>query len=317
MRDAQHVPGGGPEGKAPLRRWVTCAVAAVSLSTLSLAVIPVTATAAGGAGGAGATYVSLGDSYVSGPLIPNQSLDPLGCLRSSADYPADTAAALGLSLTDISCSGATTSNMNNPQNVTPGPPNPPQLSVVTSGTQVVSLSIGGNDIGFVSILENCLAYTPAGPTPVGQTCQSYYDPNGDDKLGASIEALEPVIAGIIQQIHTQAPSAKVFVVGYPDILPKKGACWPSMPIQTSDALYLNSKEIQLDGVLKTAATENKAIFVNTYNASEGHNACEPESKRWIEPVIPASSAAPVHPNAAGMAGEAKLLEAAMKRAGIS
>jgi hypothetical protein len=315
MRDAQHVPGSGPKGKTPLRRWVTGAVAAVSLSTLSLALIPVTATAADGAG---ATYVSLGDSYVSGPLIPNQSLDPLGCLRSSADYPADAAAALGLSLTDISCSGATTSNMYNPQNVTPGPANPPQLSVITSATQVVSLSIGGNDVGFVSILENCLAYTPSGPTPVGPTCQGYYDPNGNDQLGAAIAALEPVIAAIIQQIHTQAPSAKIFVVGYPDILPvKKGACWPSVPIQTSDGLYLNSKEVQLDGVLKTAATENKAIYVNTYNASEGHNACEPESKRWVEPLIPATSAAPVHPNAAGMAGEAKLLEAAMKRAGIS
>lgn len=313
MRDALHVPERSRRAAALTGRWLPMVVLATAISATALVVLP----GAGVAAGTGATYVSLGDSYTSGPLIPDQSLDPLGCLRSSKDYPADTAAALGLALTDVSCSGATTSNMYNSQNVTPGPANPPQLSVITSSTQAVSLQIGGNDIGFVSILENCAALTPWGPTQVGQTCQSYYDPNGDDELGAQIAALEPTIAAIVQQIHVQAPSAKVFVVGYPAILPASGGCWPSMPIESSDVSYLNAKEQQLDGVLKTAATQNGAVYVDTYTPSEKHNACTAESTRWVEPLFPGSSAAPVHPNKAGMAAIAKLLEAAMKKAGIS
>lgn len=314
MRHPQHVPAKGPRRWGPLARRTPSAIAATALACLVLGVVP---------GGAGATtggtppsYVALGDSYTAGPLIPNQEDDPLGCLRSDHNYPTLTAAAFGLGLTDMSCSGATTADMNSSQGVTPGP-NPPQFSAITPTTSVVSLSIGGNDIGFVSILENCAALTPWGPTKVGQTCQSYYDPNGDDELGASIKALEPTIASLLQQVHSLAPSAVVFVVGYPAILPATGACWPSMPLETSDALYLRSKEIQLDGVLKTAATKNGAVYVNTYTASASHNACTKESRRWVEPLFPGSSAAPVHPNARGMAGEAGLLETAMEAAGIS
>lgn len=281
-----------------------------------LVVVPVAAAAAGGAStSAPETYVALGDSYTAGPLIPNQETDPLGCLRSDHNYPTLAAAALGLSLTDMSCSGATTGDMTSSQGVTPGP-NPPQFSPITTATSVVSLSIGGNDIGFTSILENCAALTPWGPTKVGQSCQSYYDPNGDDQLGAQIKALEPKIASLVQQIHTLAPSAVVFVVGYPAILPSTGACWPSMPLETSDALYLRQKEIQLDGVLSTAAKKNGAVYVNTYGPSASHNACTSESHRWVEPLFPGSSAAPVHPNARGMAGMAGVLETAMTAAGV-
>ncbi|MFN8016872.1 MAG: hypothetical protein U0P45_01980 [Acidimicrobiales bacterium] len=72
-----------------------------------------------------AAYVALGDSYTAGPLILNQSLNPLGCLRSDRNYPHLTAPNIKAStFTDVSCSGATTSDMFNTQGVTPGP-NPP------------------------------------------------------------------------------------------------------------------------------------------------------------------------------------------------
>ncbi len=82
----------------------------------------------------GTNYVALGDSYTAGPLIPDQSLSPLGCLRSDHNYPSLIAPTLGLSgsFTDVSCSGAETNEMFNAQNVTPGPANPPQLSAITS-----------------------------------------------------------------------------------------------------------------------------------------------------------------------------------------
>ena len=70
---------------------------------------------AAAANASAATYTALGDSYAAGPLIPNQSLNPLGCLRSDHNYAHLTAAAKGLTLTDVSCSGATTNDMTESQ----------------------------------------------------------------------------------------------------------------------------------------------------------------------------------------------------------
>jgi lysophospholipase L1-like esterase len=263
------------------------------------------------------TYVALGDSYASGPLIPNQQMDPLGCLRSDHNFASLTAAALGLSLTDMSCAGAEISQMTTSQNVTIGT-NPPQLSALSPSTSVVSLQISGNDIGFSSIIENCAALTPWGPTSVGQTCQGHYDSGGVNQLANSINAVAPRLATVIQEIHADAPAAKVFVVGYPDILPSTGdGCWPALPLTFADSPYLYNTEVELDTMIATEAKENGATYVDTFTPSENYNACTSSSTRWIEPLIPDTLAAPVHPNATGEAGMAGLLEAAMRAQGIS
>jgi len=283
-------------------------VAAMAAVVFSAALAVVTGS---GAAATGAAYVALGDSYTSGPVIPTQSSVAGGCDRSNHNYPSDVAAALNLTLTDVSCSGATTANiLNTTQDVSPGPDNPPQLTAVGSATQLVSLQVGGDDLGFTSIIENCLALTPWGPTKVGANCRNYYDPNGKNSLANDITALALPIATILADIHNTAPNAKVFVLGYPDILPQNGACWPSMPFETADAEYLNSIEQDLNTMLQETAQANSATFVNTYTPSEGHNACTAESTRWVEPIVPASAADPVHPNANGEAAMASELEQA-------
>jgi lysophospholipase L1-like esterase len=286
----------------------TGAGAVATVFSAALTTVPAT-----GAAAASVSYVALGDSYTSGPKIPTQSSAAGGCDRSNHNYPSDVAAdtALGLTLTDVSCSGATTANiLNTTEDVSPGPNNPYQLSAVTSGTAVVSLQVGGDDLGFTSIIENCVALTPWGPTKVGANCRNYYDPNGNNTLASAITALTQPIATILADIHHTAPNAKIFVVGYPDILPQNGACWPSMPFETADAEYLNSIEQDLNTMLQTTAGANGATFVNTYTPSESHNACTPKSTRWVEPIVPASPADPVHPNANGEAAMAQELEQA-------
>jgi len=280
--------------------------ASAALFSAALTVVAGTGTAA-----TAATYVAMGDSYTSGPKIPTQSSAAGGCDRSNHNYPSDAAAALKFTLTDVSCSGATTANiLITAQVVSPGPDNPPQLTALGSGTQFVSLQIGGDDLGFTSILENCAALTPWGPTKVGANCRNYYDPSGNNSLANAVTALAQPIGSILADIHTAAPKAKVFVVGYPDILPQNGACWPSMPFETADAEYLNSVEEDLNTMLQATAGSNGATFVNTYTPSESHNACTPESTRWVEPIVPGSSADPVHPNANGEAAMASELEQA-------
>jgi len=246
------------------------------------------------------SYVSLGDSYTAGPIIPVQQTDPLGCLRSDHNYPHLVAAALGVSdFHDPSCSGAETGDMTNAQGVSPGP-NPPQFDSLSTNTQLVTLGIGGNDIGFSEIVENC-----SSPTPTGHPCQDHYVVNGHDELSDRIDMTAPKVAAVLQGIHQRAPRAQIFVVAYLAILPESGpGCWPQLPITPDDVPYLRGVEKKLNAMLATQAGANDGKFVDAYTASIGHDACQIPGFRWVEPAVPASPAAPVHPNLFGMQGYA-------------
>jgi GDSL-like Lipase/Acylhydrolase family len=274
---------------------------AFALALVVIAVFGVIGAAAANA----ATYTALGDSYASGPLIPNQSLSPLGCLRSDHNYAHLTATAKGLTLTDVSCSGATTADMTEAQNVEPGP-NPPQFNGLSAGTNDVSVTIGGNDIGFTEIIENCITYNP-----FSSPCKNQYDSGGHDQLAERIANAAPKVAAVLQGIHARSPNARVFVVNYPDILPTGSGCWPTMPLSYTDVPYLHATEERLNSMLATEASLYGATVVNWYGASVGHDSCKSSSTRWVEPLIPGELAYPVHPNKAGMAGGAAVLEAAI------
>jgi hypothetical protein len=246
------------------------------------------------------SYVALGDSYTAGPLIPLQETDPLGCLRSDHNYPHLVAAALGVgNFRDPSCSGAETGDMTNAQNVDPGP-NPPQFDSLDAGSQLVTLGIGGNDIGFTEIAESC-----ASPTPTGHPCQDRYVVNGHDELAERIDATAPKVAAVIDGIHRRAPKARIFVVAYLAILPETGpGCWPQLPMTPEDVPYLRGVEKKLNGMLAEQAAASHSTFVDAYTASIGHDACQLPGARWVEPVVPTTPAAPVHPNLFGMQGYA-------------
>jgi hypothetical protein len=101
-------------------------VAAATVVAAALTLLSSTVTASAATLPRFSRYVALGDSYTAGPLVPLQRLDPVGCLRSTANYPAQLAARLRIrSFTDVSCSGADTSDMTIAQDVAFGP-NPPQ-----------------------------------------------------------------------------------------------------------------------------------------------------------------------------------------------
>src|SRR5918992_6012306 len=94
------------------RRWV---IALILLPLLAVPAVPAQAESAT------ARYVALGDSFTSGPLIPVQYGTPLGCLRSTNNYPALLARRLNPgTFVDVSCGGADTADMTSAQDVTPG-----------------------------------------------------------------------------------------------------------------------------------------------------------------------------------------------------
>jgi lysophospholipase L1-like esterase len=278
--------------------------AGVALVAAAAVVVPLAANASA------PSYVALGDSYTAGPGVqPVDSTAPLLCLRSLANYPHLTATALGLSLADRSCSAADTSNMTAAQ----FPGQAPQFDALTSSTSVVTIGIGGNDNNlFLSAFIGCSITDAVDFLDVGAPCKSI---NGDLFVN-EISADAPNLGQALTTIHDVSPSAKVFVIGYPDVLPQRGNCYPQLPLTTGDVSYLNGVELALNAMLQHEATANGATYVDTYTASIGHDACKSEAVRWIEPVVPGTpDSFPVHPNARGEAADARAVEAALRSAG--
>src|SRR4051812_2318594 len=163
------------------------AVVAAVLATLSINVT----------GAAADSYVALGDSYAAGPVIPLQ-IQPYGCLKSDHNYAHLAAPQLTpLALRDPSCSGAETDDMTQAQGVSPGP-NPPQFNSLGSDTTLVTLQIGGNDIGFSGIAEGCFSTSPNGPS-----CRGEYVHDGRDEVSERIAETAPKVAAVIQGIHAR------------------------------------------------------------------------------------------------------------------
>ena len=281
---------------------VRCAVALVGLS---LVAAPGVAQAATG------PYVSLGDSYTAAPLVPNPTGSPIGCGRSTNNYPSDVARAiLPASFTDASCSSATTVDMTQSQSVPFGGTNPPQFNSLRSNDTLVTLGIGGNDAGLISVAEECATLDAF--APFGTRCKNHYTSSGSDPNVAAITATGPKVAAVLQGIHTRAPNARVLIVGYPDGLPINGSsCWPLVPMSAGDISYFNSLETRLNSVIASTAASNGATFVDTFNSSIGHDACKAPGTAWVNGIVPTSAAFPLHPNQAGEANMARQVLAAL------
>jgi hypothetical protein len=251
-------------------------------------------------------YVALGDSYAAGPLIPDPVL-PIGCIKSSNNYARLAAPSIGQPLRDATCSGAKTTHMTQQQNVDPDGPNPPQFNRLDANTRIASLTIGGNDIGFSDIVQNCITWNP-----FDRPCQKRYVVNGVDTISQKINQTAPLVDAVLDGIRSRSPSARTFVVNYPAIFPETGSgCFPQMPVSFSDVGYLRNKQRELNTMLANQAAANGARLVNWYQASIGHDACKNSSTRWVEPIVPGNWAASVHPNRSGMQGAANALVAAV------
>lgn len=251
-------------------------------------------------------YVALGDSYASAPMVPGQ-VDPT-CLRSDNNYPSLVARSKSARLTDVTCSGATTANMASVQGAVPA-----QFEALNRGTDLVTVTVGGNDIGFSTILGTCAHVTAA--DPAGAPCRAYFTASGTDAVTGSIEQAAPKVAKVLRGIHRRAPHARVVVVGYPDLFPEDGVGCTSakVPLAAGDFSYLRDKEKELNKMLARQAHRNGAQYVDTYKPTIGHDLCQPVANRWIETFAPETPAAPVHPNAAGESAMAGAVQRGLAR----
>jgi lysophospholipase L1-like esterase len=234
-------------------------------------------------------YVALGDSYAAGPgILP---IDPnLACQRSERNYPNVAAAMLGAELNDVTCSGATVDDLTTNQS----PTIPPQLNALTPDTDLVSLTIGGNDVGLIQLALSCVNLLPE---PIGVSCARQNTAGGTDLVSERIAQVAPTIGAAIDAIKQRSPQAKVLLVGYGIYLRPNG-CYPITPLFRTDANYIQAKVNELVDATAAQAAAHGATFVDT--RVPGHDACSPPAQKWLEGFIPTSVATPLHPNANGM-----------------
>lgn len=254
-------------------------------------------------------YVALGDSYSSAAgVAPFVLTAPATCSRSTLNYAHDIAAQTRpSSFTDVTCSGATTSDFFASQAAGVAP----QLDAVTRSTRLVTMTIGGNDEGvFVNSFFGCA--TISSTNIMGNPCQQRYGTTFTDQI---VNQTYPHLVAALTAVRQKAPAATVVILGYPQILPPVGelSCYPSMPIAMGDVPWLNHEEAVLNAAVSKAAQQTGARFVDMSAISAGHDACTPIGTRWVEPAIGPVNAAPVHPNATGEAAMAAQTLAALGR----
>lgn len=267
--------------------------AVLSALFVSLVLVAPPAQAHGGHGPV--RYVALGDSYsaASGVLPPDLTAPPQ-CLRSTANYPHVIAAATGARLTDVTCGGADTGDYLTAQY----PGVAPQLDAVTRDTQVITMTIGGNDSGvFIDSITRCGA---AGLSTLGRgsPCRDRYGSSFEDIIRTTTY---PSLVQTLRAVRAKAPRAEIAILGYPSILPATGGCFPQMPVAEGDVPYLRGVQATLDDAIRRAAKAAGVTYVDLSRVSEGHDACQPLGVRWVEPVVGGTNPVVVHPNALGAA----------------
>lgn len=236
-----------------------------------------------------------GDSYsaASGVLPPDPTAFP-GCLRSSANYANVIGRKVDVKLADVTCGGADTGDYFTSQY--DGVPR--QLAALSTNTQLITMTIGGNDSGvFINSIVECGS---AGLSTAGQghPCKDKY---GDSFKRTIREKTYPSLVKALKAVHRKSPRAEVAIIGYPWILPKAKGCFTKVTVAKGDVPYLRYLQATLNDAVQRAAAATGTTYVNLNEVSDGHDACKPIGTRWVEPVLQGTNPVIMHPNALGEA----------------
>jgi|SRR5579871_296636 len=246
---------------------------------------------------AGSRYVAIGSSFAAGPGVPSRVPgSPLLAGRSSGNYAHLVAAALGLDLDDVSYSGATTADILRTQ-----------LDAVTATTSLVTITAGGNDVGFLgrltlASLPRLLRTLP----PIAARIASFGDPGAVEGRFAQLASN---LATIADRLRRQAPACRVLAVDYLTILPPVGHD-SLAPMPPAIAEWGRGIATRLADAIRGAAGAAGWDYVSASAASVEHHAwsVSPWTQRFRYSL---QGGAPYHPNATGMAAVAGLVQDAL------
>jgi lysophospholipase L1-like esterase len=233
-----------------------------------------------------ATYVAMGDSYATGVGTGTYYPDSGECLRGPLAYPLLVASRLGAQLDFTACSGAEIADLLEQQ-----------LGALSDASGYVSVSIGGNDAGFGSVITRC-----ALPLPL--ICGR--------AIAAARAYIRWVLPGRLETVYAairdHAPAARVAVVGYPRAFNGED-CDAATFFSPSEEAGLNRTANLLARTERATAAAYGFAFVDPRHAFSGHAVCDPEA--WLNglssPIVES-----YHPNAAGHRAYAHLLYRAFR-----
>ncbi|MGW2288380.1 SGNH/GDSL hydrolase family protein [Streptomyces phaeochromogenes] len=299
---------------------IRLAVLGSAAALAAAALVPVQLAGATPAAAAAYDWVALGDSYTAG-VIPAAGdtfeVPRDGCERTDRSYPQVIDRDLGslIDLTNVSCGAATIEDVTfNAQEPIgrhlppfsedpdyPFPPVPPQSEAVSSGTDVVTVGVGGNTLGFAEILLTCLQLGD-GSGGVGTPCRD----DLADNIPARLTKVGQDYDDMLATLHERAPQAKIVNVGYPTVIPEDTSkCryndWEQFAsITPGDLDWLRDDVLKpLNATIEKTAGEHEDAFVDLTPSSRNHSVCD--AGRWVEGVFATfpTDVAFVHPNAKG------------------
>jgi lysophospholipase L1-like esterase len=230
---------------------------------------------------AGARYVALGSSFASGAGIPRES-GP--CRRSDHSYPNLVADAWDLVLVDETCAGATTAD------VLDG-----QIDSVTASTELVTITVGGNDISYSATADACAG---------SGSCSNTVDEE-------AVAALPGSLRDVIDAAQTRAPDATIVVVTYPRVVPAQTCA--ALSFTSNEADLVRGLGQSLEDALVSAAADEDVLVADPYRM-DGHGPCASRAVRWVEGASAGRRTLPFHPNANGHRAMAFLVRRAIERA---
>jgi len=236
-------------------------------------------------------YVALGSSMAAGPGIPPRAAgSPFRAGRSGNNYPHLVARQLGFDLVDVTYSGATTAHLLRDKQHG----QPPQLEALNGTEELVTVTIGGNDVGYVPAL------TAAGMPRILRP-RKLLDP---DAREAELDALPPKLAEVAAAVRTRAPKARVLFVDYLTLLPPHGPASGLDPAHVELGRYIGDR---LAEATAEAAEASGCEIVRASRASRDHHPWSPSP--WANgPGLPLPGRPmPFHPNELGMRAVAELI----------
>ncbi|GAA3490345.1 SGNH/GDSL hydrolase family protein [Streptomyces cremeus] len=235
-----------------------------------------------GAGAAGAAqkaqavdYVALGDSYSSG--VGAGSYDGSSCKRSSKAYPALWAARNApATFKFAACSGARTGDVTSSQ-----------LGSLSSATDLVSITVGGNDAGFADVMTTCVLQGEAACIRRVNQARAYVD-----------STLPGQLDSVYNGIKAKAPAARVVVLGYPRFYKINGTC--SVGLSEKSRTAINNASDYLNTATAKRAADHGFAFAGVAAAFSGHEICTPTP--WLHSLNWSNIGESYHPTAAGQSG---------------
>ncbi len=121
--------------------------------------------------------------------------------------------------------------------------------------KAVTITGGGNDVGFAKIITKC-----ADPA---DTCTDATSPLKISKLGGTIRAQYDTLTQLYKTIHNKSPKTKIYAVGYPQFVSGRDVtCAANVGLDTTERRLVREGTIMMNDVIEAAANAAGVKYVD-------------------------------------------------------